>query len=182
MSMAPPLRLVPVGVADAGQAIGLAQAFREHAAHVTLLALRVLGRRDEADDLVQDVFLKASSWLPRLREPGALRAWLAKVTVRMAWRRLRMRRLRAAIGFEEGHDYAELAQHGRMSPEDGALMAEVYRVLDRLPTKERLAWTLRHVEGERLEDVAEQCGCSLATAKRWIAAAHARIEQEIGHV
>jgi DNA-directed RNA polymerase specialized sigma24 family protein len=38
------------------------------------------------------------------------------------------------------------------------------------------------VEGERLEDVAEQCGCSLATAKRWIAAAHARIEQELGHV
>jgi DNA-directed RNA polymerase specialized sigma24 family protein len=45
-----------------------------------------------------------------------------------------------------------------------------------------LAWSLRHLEGERLEDVAERCGCSLATAKRWIATAQARLEKEIRHV
>jgi RNA polymerase sigma-70 factor (ECF subfamily) len=43
----------------------------------------------------------------------------------------------------------------------------------------RVAWTLRYVEGEKLERVAEHCGCSLATAKRRIAAAHAKIQSEL---
>jgi RNA polymerase sigma-70 factor (ECF subfamily) len=47
----------------------------------------------------------------------------------------------------------------------------IYRLLDELPANERLAWTLRHIEGEQVEAVASLCGCSLATAKRRIAAA-----------
>lgn len=160
----------------------LDQAFRTHAPRLATLALRILGRRDEADDLVQDVFMKAGKWLPRLREPGALQAWLTKVTVRLAWRRLRLRRFRVTLGLEGSFNYAEVAGQGRVSPEDAAFMTEVYRILDRMPAGERLAWSLRHVNGERLEDVAQLCGCSLATAKRWIAVAHARIQQEIGDV
>jgi RNA polymerase sigma-70 factor (ECF subfamily) len=38
-----------------------------------------------------------------------------------------------------------------------------------------VAWLLRHVEGERLQDVALACGCSLATAKRRIASAQAAL-------
>jgi RNA polymerase sigma-70 factor (ECF subfamily) len=56
----------------------------------------------------------------------------------------------------------------------------VYRALDRLGTAERLAWTLRHVEGERLDAVAQLCGCSLATAKRRIAAANAHVRKLTG--
>ena len=62
------------------------------------------------------------------------------------------------------------------SPEERVLLSRVYTVLDELPAKERVAWTLRYLEGERLEDVAKLCGCSLATAKRWIARAHSAIE------
>jgi RNA polymerase sigma-70 factor (ECF subfamily) len=146
------------------------------------MALRILGRQEEADDLVQDVFMKAGRWLSKLDDPSAVRAWLLKVTVRLAWRRLRTRRWRAALGFEDSYDYAEVARNGRLSPEDSAFLAEVYRILDRMPVRERLAWSLRHVEGERLEDIAERCACSLATAKRWIASAQARLQKEIGHV
>jgi RNA polymerase sigma-70 factor (ECF subfamily) len=141
-----------------------------------------MGRREEADDLVQDVFLKADRWLSKLNDPSAERAWLAKVTVRMAWRRLRTRRWRAALGMEGSYDYAELARSNRLSPEDAALLAEIYRLLDRLPARERLAWSLRHVDGEQLEDVARSCGCSLATVKRWIVSADERLRKELGHV
>lgn len=146
------------------------------------MALRILGRHDEADDLVQDVFIKAGRWLSKLDDPSAVRAWLLKVAVRLAWRRLRMRRWRVALGMDGSYDYADVAGNGRLSPEDAALLAEVYRILDRMPARERLAWSLRHVDGERLEDVAERCACSLATAKRWIAAAQERLQKEIGYV
>jgi RNA polymerase sigma-70 factor (ECF subfamily) len=177
-----PIRLVTAEKAVACPESALDQAFRAHASHVAGVALHILGRSDEADDLVQDVFMKAGAWVCRLREPSALRAWLTKVTVRLAWRRLRRRRWRTVMGLEvASYDYNEVANHERLSPEDGAFMAEVYRILDRIPARERLAWTLRHVEGERLEDVAAHCGCSLATVKRWIASAATRIDQEVGH-
>ena len=177
-----PLRLFPTGAPSAGPSSALDRAFRAYAPKVATVALRILGRADEADDLVQDVFMKAGKWLPRLDEPAALRAWLLKVAVRLAWRRLRMRRWRVALGLDGSYDYSEIAGQGRISPENAAFLAEVYRIMDRMPACERLAWSLRHVDGERLEDVAQQCACSLATAKRRIAAAQARIQREIGHV
>jgi RNA polymerase sigma-70 factor (ECF subfamily) len=176
------LRLVPPSPPRPGPGSTLDQAFRDHAPQVATTALRILGRQAEADDLVQDVFMKAGRWLARLDDPSALRAWLLKVTVRLAWRRLRMRRWRSALGFDDSYDYTEVARTGRLSPEDSAFLAEVYRILDRMPARERLAWSLRHVDGERLEDVAERCACSLATAKRWIASAQERLQKEIGHV
>jgi len=176
------LRLVPARLPNAGPASALEQAFRSHAPQVATVAMRILGRPEEVDDLVQDVFMKAGKWLSKLSDPSAVRAWLMKVTVRLAWRRLRMRRWRAALGMEGWYDYAEVAHSGRLSPEDAALLAEVYRILDRVPACERLAWSLRHVSGEKLEDIAASCGCSLATAKRRIASAEARLQKEIGHV
>lgn len=175
------LRLVPTGPRPEPGFV-LDQAFRAHAAQVANVALRILGRPEEADDLVQDVFMKAGKWLSRLNDPSAVRAWLMKVTVRLAWRRLRMRRWRVALGLDGSYDYAEAGGNARVSPEDAAFLAEVYRILDRMPANERLAWTLRHVDGEKLEDVAERCGCSLATVKRWIVTAQTRIGKEVGHV
>ena len=50
------------------------------------------------------------------------------------------------------------------------LLTRIYRALDEIDPKSRIAWILRNVEGEQLEDVADACGCSLATAKRRITA------------
>jgi RNA polymerase sigma-70 factor (ECF subfamily) len=47
----------------------------------------------------------------------------------------------------------------------------MYRVLETVRAEDRLAWLLRHVEGERLQDIALACGCSLATVKRRVASA-----------
>ena len=49
-----------------------------------------------------------------------------------------------------------------------------WRILDTLSTDERLAFTLRFIHGEELTVVADACGCSLATVKRWLARAEAR--------
>jgi len=59
---------------------------------------------------------------------------------------------------------------------NGAL-ATLADVVHRMPASERTAWTLRHVEGYKLEEVAAACGCSLATAKRRLGAASARVER-----
>jgi RNA polymerase sigma-70 factor, ECF subfamily len=151
---------------------------RRYSPYVAAIGLRLLGRVDEIDDLVQDVFIAAHRGLSGLREPGALKGWLATVTVRVAQRRLRARKLRMLLHLTPTYDYELLAQPG-FSPEQSTMLAEVYEMLDELPVAERLAWTLRHVQGEQLERVAELTGASLATVKRRISAAAAKLKGRI---
>jgi len=157
----------------------LEQAFRSHGHYVVAVATRLLGRNEEVDDLVQDVFLTAMRDLPSLRDPASLRSWLAAIAARKAHDRLRRRRLRSFLSLDSVPNYDQLADDAA-SPEQRALLARVYTVLDKVPVKERIAWTLRHVEGQQLEEVAGICGCSLATAKRRISAAQERIERAFG--
>jgi RNA polymerase sigma-70 factor (ECF subfamily) len=170
----------PAPPAAAKAPVTLDGAFRAHARFVASVALRVLGRPSEVDDLVQDVFLCVMDRLGDVREPAALRGWLAVITARLARRRLRSRRWKIWLGVGADHDYTQLAD-GAASPQDRALLGELYRALDRLPVQHRLAWSLRHAEGLELADVAEACECSLATVKRWIAAAEVALRREVEH-
>jgi RNA polymerase sigma-70 factor, ECF subfamily len=178
------LRVIDGGAAARAPALDrpltLDAAFRAHAGFVASVALRVLGRPAEVDDLVQDVFLRILPRLGELRDPTAVRAWLAVITARLARRRLRSRRWKIWLGIGGDDDYTQLAD-GAASPQDRALLGEMYRALDRLPVHHRLAWTLRHAEGLELAAVAAACDCSLATVKRWIGAAEAALRKEIDH-
>jgi RNA polymerase sigma-70 factor (ECF subfamily) len=178
------LRVIDGGAAArpaaADRPLTLDAAFRAHAGFVASVALRVLGRPSEVDDLVQDVFLRVLPRLGDLRDPAALRGWLAVITARLARRRLRSRRWKIWLGVGADHDYTQLADSAA-SPQERALLGELYRALDRLPAHQRLAWTLRHAEGLELAAVAEACDCSLATVKRWIGAAEAALRREVDH-
>ena len=154
----------------------LDEAFRAYAPYVAAIAFRLLGRDHEVDDVVQDVFLAAHRGLATLRDPEAVKGWLATVTVRVARRRLWLRKFRSFLRLDDAPAYADVASSGA-SPEQKALLARVYVLLDALPVEQRVAWVLRHVEGEELSGVASACACSLATAKRRIAAASDAIER-----
>lgn len=154
----------------------LDEAFREHGRFVAGVAYRVLGRDSDVDDVVQDVFLDAMRGLRQLRDAQAIRGWLRVVAIRKCRRRLSVRRLKGVLGFDDAPSYAEVASPDA-SPEQRALLTRVYAALDRIPAEERVAWIVRHIEEEKLEDVARLCGCSLATAKRRIAAAEARLRE-----
>ena len=161
-------------------AIDLEEFFRRYAPYVARIGHRLLGRDDEVDDLIQDVFLAAHRGIRGLREAEAIKGWLATVAVRQCRRRLRARRVRTFLHIDSTDDYGQVADESA-SPEHRAMLAGVYRVLDRLPVNQRLAWTLRYVEGEQLERVAELCNCSLATVKRRIKAAHEAVQREVDH-
>jgi RNA polymerase sigma-70 factor (ECF subfamily) len=155
------------------------QLYAAHARYVAGLAGRVLGRDDEVADVVQEVFLIAHRRFGSLRDQTAARAWLGRIAVREASRRLRWRRFRSFLGASAPIDY-DLVVDTRGAPELRPLAALLYATLDRMPTRDRLAWTLRHLVDEPLETVAEICGCSLATAKRRIAAAERHLRPFLG--
>jgi RNA polymerase sigma-70 factor, ECF subfamily len=176
------IREEPRGEQTTARPISVDEAFRVYARYVAAIGLRMLGRPDEVDDLVQDVFVEAQKGFRSIREPEGVKRWLGRVAVRVAHRRLQRRRRWSFVSVHvlgTEYDYSVLPDTGA-SPETRALLARVYLALDALPAEQRIAWALRHVQGERLDEVALMCDCSLATAKRRIAAAHAAILEAVG--
>jgi RNA polymerase sigma-70 factor, ECF subfamily len=169
------LRLVPP---DAPSAF-LDDVYRRYCRYVAAVVLRLDGRNGEVDDLVQEVFVEAARGIRGLRDPEAVKGWLATIAVRVVRQRLRRRRMRRLFGLDGAVDYAELVDPGA-SPLDKLLVRAVYRVLDDLAVEDRIAFSLHHLEGEKLEQVAQLCGCSCATAKRRIARAQRAIEDRMG--
>ncbi|MDX2020488.1 MAG: sigma-70 family RNA polymerase sigma factor [Deltaproteobacteria bacterium] len=167
MPNVPHLKLLPTAPADDAvkPAMTLAQLYREHSSYVAYIGIRILGRDDEIDDLVQDVFVDACKGLRTVRDADAVKGWLATITVRAATRRLRTRKFKRFLGLASlTHDVVWPGA----SPEECAAIARVYQRLESVSPRRRAAWVLRVVEQEPLAYVANVCGCSLATAKRWI--------------
>jgi RNA polymerase sigma-70 factor (ECF subfamily) len=157
----------------------LDEIYRRYGRYVAAIVLRLDGRGPELEDLVQDVFVEAARGLRGLRDAEAIKGWLATIAVRTVRQRLRRRRARRFLGLDASPDYERLVDPAA-SPLDRILIASVYRVLDDLPVQDRLAFSLHHLQGEKVEAVAVLCGCSLATAKRRIARALATIGKKLG--
>jgi RNA polymerase sigma-70 factor, ECF subfamily len=147
--------------------------YRRYARAVFGLVMRLLGSAEEVEDVVHDAFVTAFEKMNRLREPSAFRAWLMQIAITHVRRVLRRRRLRRALGLLPSAEAASFERFASntVSPETRADLAVVDGILSRLPSDQRIAWVLRHVEGHRLEEIADLCRCSLATVKRRIGAA-----------
>jgi RNA polymerase sigma-70 factor (ECF subfamily) len=176
----PHLRVVepaapPEGTPSAPSAVSFDELFQRHVRYVGAVAARLLGRDDhELDDVIQDVFWLASRRMAHLQDIELVRGWLVTATTRVVRRRLKRRRWRALFHVDK---LPSNVPAPGATAEQRALLARLYRVLDQLPVEHRLAWTLRYMEGERLEGVAQACGCSLATAKRRIGAAQQVLDE-----
>lgn len=172
----------PARAAAALGPLSLEEAYRRFAPYVAAIGVRIIGRSEELDDLVQDVFVEATRGIASLAEPEAIKGWLARITVRTAVRRLRRGRLFRAfhLQLDDARGYDGLAS-ADATPEQRAMIARVYTALDRLSAKDRVAWVLRHVQGETLEQAAELCACSLSTYQRRLRRASAQLDKELPH-
>lgn len=155
--------------------------YRRHAHYLLAVAARLLSSRSEGEEIVQDTFLVGFEQLRTLRDPSAVRSWLARIAVSLVRRRLRRARLLRFLGLDRGLEDAtlEVLAASTLRPDDRAELALADRVLQRLPSDRRIAWMLRRVEGLPLAEVASVCGCSLATAKRRIAAADDQMARHV---
>ncbi len=155
--------------------------YRRHAHYLLAISIRLLSNRGDGEEVVQDTVVVAFTKLRTLRDPAAVRGWLARIAVSLVRRRLRRERLLRFLGLDRGFEDASLEALAAptLRPDDRAELALADRVLRRLPAELRIAWILRRVEGLLLADVASACDCSLATAKRRIAAADAEMARHV---
>jgi RNA polymerase sigma-70 factor (ECF subfamily) len=155
--------------------------YRRHAHYLLAVSTRLLANRSEGEEVVQDTFVVGFEQLGTLREPAAVRAWLAQIAVSLVRRRLRRGRLLRFLGLDRSPDDASLSALAapELRPDDCAELALIDRMLGRMPADLRIAWMLRRVEGLALAEVASACACSLATAKRRIATADTQVARHV---
>src|SRR5689334_13695056 len=135
LSGAAPTDAALVMATRAGEAWASETLFRRYARMANGLALRLLGRDSDVDDLVQESFAQAFASLDRLKEPQAFASWLASILVRTASKMIRRRRLLSRLGFNRNALSIELDDLiGRDVPADDALdLRRIYDIVPHLP-------------------------------------------------
>ena len=134
---------------------------------------RLTGRREDAEDLLQELFVRVVRMIGRYEHDNRFDAWLFRIGTNLV--RDRVRRQRRSPGFEVGG--GEVDEPGRLEevpdsevdrPDDAMEMAEeidrLQRVLRRLPEAEREVILLRHFSQMSFKEVAEAMGTPLGTA------------------
>jgi RNA polymerase sigma-70 factor, ECF subfamily len=163
-------------------------AFRElvekHARNVFRLAFRLTGNEEDAEDVVQESFLKAYRSLPRFEGKSEFGSWLFRITTNCAYDTVRRRERRRADALPGADDTAgpELAST-LPSPERAAAGAELARKLKkamaRLSASERTAFVLRHFEGRSIVEIASALGIRTGATKTCVFRAVTKIRSAL---
>jgi RNA polymerase sigma-70 factor, ECF subfamily len=163
----------------AGDRGALDEIYRRYRPIALATARRLLREPADADDAVQETFLLVFRHLAQLAEPGALSGWIARIAARRAHRVFRVRRLTHRHVLADPGAALDRQASGGARPDLVAELALLDDALD-LPPALRAAWLGRHVGGLSLPDIAARRGWSLATTKRRLADARARIARHVG--
>lgn len=171
----------------AGEETACAELVAAHRHMVFSLALNLLGDRDDALDLSQDVFLHVFRTLAGFRGQSALRTWIYRIVVNQARNRQRWWRRRRRGDQVSLDDY--LRTFGDMEsrhevPPDRLLAskeaaARIRRALDRLPFEQRTALILREVDGLRYEEIAFSLDVAIGTVKSRLTRARQALRAEL---
>lgn len=146
------------------------------------LVLRLLRDQAEAEDVVQETFLRAYRALPRFRGEAAFFTWLYRIAVNGARNAIARRRLRSgAHGMAPVQVPAPLPEIG--TPESMLLSKQVMRAIDAaleaLPLELRTAIVLREIEGLSYEEIAQIMECPLGTVRSRIFRAREAIARRL---
>lgn len=172
-----------------GEIDALRVLYDRHRSKVYQLGCRYLGDPAEAEDLVQQVFIKVHEAAPKFRGEARVSTWLYRIAVNAA---LERRRRRRTVGIDDVHPLGSEALGGEASLEAERRSGWSYRpamagadvdanpqlaverrsiqkrldeALDELSPSQRLAFVLRHWEGLSIREIAEALGAAEGTVK-----------------
>jgi RNA polymerase sigma-70 factor (ECF subfamily) len=151
----------------AGERAAQDELYKRHRRQVAANLYRVMGQRDDLDDLVQEVFVIAFRGLPRFRGDARLSTWIYRICVNVALAKIRSKARRppplsltpSAVETVEGG--APPPAPGRRpppAPEQALRQRQdrerVYRVLETMSPKKRMVLYLHEIEGRDLKEIA----------------------------
>jgi RNA polymerase sigma factor (sigma-70 family) len=157
----------------------LAERFEEHRAHLRGVAYRLLGSLADADDAVQDTWLRVSR--AGAADIENLGGWLTTIVARVSLNMLRSRGTRREESLDVRLPDPVVSAAGSLQPEDEALLADsvglaLQVVLETLPPAERLAFVLHDMFDLPFDDIAPIVGRTPVAARQLASRARRRVK------
>jgi len=166
---------------------------RQYQERVFATAYRLMGNRQDAEDMAQEVFLKVYRGISDLEDPATLTSWIYRITTNTCLDALirQQRRPRTVSltpperegGEAEEPPYADLQTP---TPEEAALRRELQRCLEtalvQLDATTRAILVLRDVEGRAYQEIAESLALGLSAVKMRIHRARLAFQQMLERV
>lgn len=169
--------------AKAGDSVAFEQLSGAYADRIFMLLLRLLGDRGDAEDIAQEVMLRAWRAIGTFRGNSSYFTWLYRIAVNEANRALE-RRARRPASVPIGPDELQLPGSGLDDPalraETRELRVALLRALRDLPPELRIAIVLRDIEGLSTQDAAEVAGLGQAAFKSRLHQARLRVRAAVG--
>jgi len=173
----------------AGDREAFAHLVDETSAHIYRAALQILGDERDAEDVLQETYLKAFRALPDFEGRSSLTTWLYRIAVNEALMLVRKRKP-PAISVEEPEPFDAEAESEEMEivdfcclPERDTLSSETRRFMDRavrkLPENLRMVFVMRDIEGYTIQETAQALGLSENNVKVRLLRARLRLRQEL---
>jgi RNA polymerase sigma-70 factor (ECF subfamily) len=160
-----------------------------HARPVFRLAFRMTGNETDAEDMVQETFLKAWKQIARFDNRAAFGTWLHRICANCSLDHIRARKRKQDAHFRDdqaGDDPLAQVATGAPSPERMALSSEITGILtsalDELSEMERAAFVLRHYEGHSIEEISAALGVQPGAAKHSVFRAVQKLRQALAPV
>jgi RNA polymerase sigma-70 factor (ECF subfamily) len=160
--------LAAIARAQAGDADGFRTLVERHSRSVFRLAYRMTGNQQDAEDVVQETFLRAFRQLPGFESRCAFSSWIYRIAANYALDLIRSRRRRQTAS-EPERDPLTTIPAGDPQPDrlvfSGEVRRRVEQAMSLLTDQERAAFVLRHYEGLSTDEVGETLGINPGAAK-----------------
>lgn len=173
-----------VAQAMAGDEEAFHRLVSSHSQDLFRLAFRLTGNRENADDVVQEAFLRAYRSLHRFDARSRFGTWLHRIAVNCAMDHLR-RAQREAGRRDPSADDTTLDRQASHEPgperlaESGQIEHQVRRALDTLSPIERSAFVLRHFEQMSITEIGRQLGSRTSATKHAVFRAVRKLRREL---
>ena len=146
---------------------------QRHQHRVFAVARGIVKRQEDAEDVAQQVFVKAYFSLKRFDQRAAFSTWLYKITVNECWDLLRKRKARPLVyesdfNDEQSSQFSAIERESAGGPDTSERLAMRQRLdnmLDQLEPRDRSMLVLKEVEGFSVEEIAELLGLNANTVK-----------------
>ncbi len=158
--------------------------YERHRTLVYRFAYQMVPRRDDAEDMVQEAFVRAYQNLHRYRDEAKFTTWLLRIVTNLCTDQARMNRRRAALEQQEAAgSLSWMTTVVNEDPVHNLALADtrdvIRRALAALPPHHRSVIILRDIEEREYPDIATILGCTIGGAKLRVLRARRALKQRI---
>ena len=140
---------------------------------------RFLCSHDDANDLLQDIFIKIWAALPTFRGDARLYTWLYRIATNEVLNHLRKQKFKALVSLDSASGILERKIDEDVHFNGDHLQRELHKAIQRLPEKQRIVFSLRYFEEMKYEDISEITDTSVGALKASYHHAYNKIKEEL---